>query len=586
MKQVKFFLAALAILIFQNLSHAQNSFISYQAVARDHLGDLLADKPVQMRFQIISKSNPNDILYQESQSATTNAYGVFTCQIGAGNPETGLFDAIKWEMDHPDQIKILMDHNFDGSFDELGAIDIGTIPYASVATHALSVSNLGLSDLDDINISGVQNGEVLVYQNGVWISDGSPSGPQGPIGPVGPAGETGATGPAGPIGPTGPTGPTGPVGPVGPTGPAGPPGTTFTTGVGLSLVAGVLSNTGDTNAADDITTATSVGGDLSGTLPNPTVVKIQGKSIATTPPTEGQVLTYSNNAWRPAASGSGGELWELDGSNILTPTAGNGIRIDASANQPAITLSNTGTQNEIRFLGDFDINSIQNMEVLHEGTNFNWLNYEAPRHVFYTNGNYGMGVTADGVDIPGNLSTNNINAQGSINTNSTISTHCPANNDGITIYNYNNSFSWDITTDSPASDINFYAGSTLKAYINDVDGAYFQVSDRSLKTDIVALPTSLGLVNQLRPVTYHYTSHPDASTPSIGLIAQEVQSVLPYLVQDKLYENGEHKLAVNYGGLTVVAIKALQEQSAEIAQLKSQLELVLARLDALEKAKE
>jgi hypothetical protein len=42
-----------------------------------------------------------------------------------------------------------------------------------------------------------------------------PAGPAGPVGPAGPIGLTGPTGPAGPIGLTGPAGPTGPIGPTG-----------------------------------------------------------------------------------------------------------------------------------------------------------------------------------------------------------------------------------------------------------------------------------------------------------------------------------------------------------------------------------
>lgn len=42
-----------------------------------------------------------------------------------------------------------------------------------------------------------------------------------------------------------------------------------------------------------------VGGDLSGTLPNPTVAKIQGRAVSSTAPTSGQYLVWDGSAWTP-----------------------------------------------------------------------------------------------------------------------------------------------------------------------------------------------------------------------------------------------------------------------------------------------
>jgi len=49
----------------------------------------------------------------------------------------------------------------------------------------------------------------------------------------------------------------------------------------------------------------SVSGDLSGTLPSPSVVKLRGSSISSSAPSEGNVLTYTGGQWTPVLQTSG-----------------------------------------------------------------------------------------------------------------------------------------------------------------------------------------------------------------------------------------------------------------------------------------
>ncbi len=77
----------------------------------------------------------------------------------------------------------------------------------------------------------------------------------------------------------------------------------------------------------------SAGSDLSGTYPNPTVARIQGRPVATTAPNNGQVLKWNGSAWAPANDLSD-QLWSQSGTNIFY-NAGN---VGIGTNTPSYRL--------------------------------------------------------------------------------------------------------------------------------------------------------------------------------------------------------------------------------------------------------
>jgi ubiquinone biosynthesis protein UbiJ len=101
-------------------------------------------------------------------------------------------------------------------------------------------------------------------------------------------------------------------------------------------------------------------------------------------------------------------------------------------------------------------------------------------------------------------------------------------------------------------------------------------SDERLKTDITTISGALNTVTQLRGVNY---IKKDTERKSIGVIAQEVQKVLPDVVHE---DPDSGLLSVAYGNMVGVLIEAIKEQQDEITELKTQMAEITSRLDKLD----
>jgi hypothetical protein len=129
-------------------------------------------------------------------------------------------------------------------------------------------------------------------------------------------------------------------------------------------------------------------------------------------------------------------------------------------------------------------------------------------------------------------------------------------------YNDGTSSQWVEASPNPKSfDYNASTGTYTLTGNLTVTGDINSNSDEKLKENINTFDGGLAAVNALRGVRYNWK---ESGKPSIGLIAQEVEKILPELVS----EDNDIK-SVQYGNIVAVLIEAVKELSARVEELEN-----------------
>ncbi len=135
--------------------------IKYQAVARDASGDVIANQNVNLTISILQSSVTGTEVFTETHDSTTNAYGLVSLYIGAGNPID--FANIDWA-NGPYFVKVVMDGNV------VGTSQLLSVPYALYAETAGS-SDVVLTDTsasNEIQMLSISN-DTLYLENGGYV---------------------------------------------------------------------------------------------------------------------------------------------------------------------------------------------------------------------------------------------------------------------------------------------------------------------------------------------------------------------------------------------------------------------------------
>ena len=356
-----------------------------------------------------------------------------------------------------------------------------------------------------------------------------PAGNPGPAGGVGPAGADGATGPAGADGATGPAGAVGPAGADGATGPAGaigPAGANGATGPAGAI--GPAGANGTNGAAGPAGPAGPVGCNTAN-------------------------LIIKSNGTTAVCS----QIFD-NGSNI-------GIGTTTPANFLTITRNGTGTiwQNFIQNTGTGDANTqIISTNATNQSRNFLAASQAAPVGF--------IPVANEGTWLPTGTGVAGEGVAGAVNGYEGTGVFGSRFNDGGIDAGWGGLFLADLG----------YTGAVLNA------------SDKRLKRDIRKIENATDLILQIKGVNYEHRldEYPNMGLGQglqYGFIAQELEAVIPELVQEKLIDTQgtarksaesnakedtkELFKTVNYVALIPVLVEAIKEQEARIKELEARL---------------
>src|SRR6185295_6454432 len=105
--------------------------INYQAVARDIVGDVLVSQTITVRLTI-EQGSAGTPLYVETDTVTTNLFGLFTIKLGMQNAVSGTFSSIVWSTGDK-WLKVEIDPAGGNSFTNMGESQLLSVPYAFYA---------------------------------------------------------------------------------------------------------------------------------------------------------------------------------------------------------------------------------------------------------------------------------------------------------------------------------------------------------------------------------------------------------------------------------------------------------------------
>jgi uncharacterized protein (TIGR02145 family) len=136
------------------------SKFNFQAIARNHEGNVIANQLANLRISIIPGEVEGIPEFVEIQTATTNSFGLLALEIGSGTNIKGYIDSIDWS-DNSWFLKIEMDATGGTDYQHLGTTQILSVPYAIYAKYAENVNDADADPKNELISNIILDGTTL-----------------------------------------------------------------------------------------------------------------------------------------------------------------------------------------------------------------------------------------------------------------------------------------------------------------------------------------------------------------------------------------------------------------------------------------
>ena len=141
--------------------------MSFQTVVRDGNQTLLKSTNIGIQISILQGSDDGNSVYAERHFPQTNINGLATLEIGDGINISGNFNNINWA-NGPYFIKTEIDPNGGSNYNVSSVSQILSIPYALLAKNVENAPSIKLSELEDVDIINIQQGQILKWDGNSW----------------------------------------------------------------------------------------------------------------------------------------------------------------------------------------------------------------------------------------------------------------------------------------------------------------------------------------------------------------------------------------------------------------------------------